>query len=67
MHVCILDADELSEKLTLIDEKLHETKSTGIYIQLFLSPLYANMYMFTMTKIQLECKTKTEVKRYSRA
>ena len=30
MHVCISDADELSEKLTLFDEKLHKTNFAGL-------------------------------------
>ena len=52
----------------LIDEKLHETNSTGIFIiQLFsgfIIRIHVYMHMLTITKIQLEYKTKIEVERF---
>ena len=52
----------------LIDEKLNETNSTGIFIiQLFsefIIRIHVYMHMLTITKIQLEYKTKIEVERF---
>ena len=33
LHIHILDADDLDAKLALIEEKIQQTNSTGIFIQ----------------------------------
>ena len=78
--VSLTQLSELEEELTkltnytfaydnhfaLIDEKLHETNSTGIFIthlfSEFIIRIHVNMYILTITKIQSEYKTKIELK-----